>query len=79
LIFAGRNGQHRALVSRVDASHGSVLTAYEAMGRPAYPTAAQIKKLQQVANLPPPEAMLVQDKKLELTLPPDGLALIELR
>jgi xylan 1,4-beta-xylosidase len=79
LVFVGLKGQHRALVSRVDASHGSVLAAYEAMGRPAYPTAAQVKKLQSVASLAPPEEKLVQDQKLELTLPPDGLALIELR
>ena len=79
LLFTGLKGQHRAMVSRVDSNHGSVLPAYEAMGKPAYPTAAQIKKLQHAANLPPPEIHPVQDNRLELTLPPDGLALIELR
>jgi xylan 1,4-beta-xylosidase len=49
------------------------------MGRPATPTQAQIEKLRGAALLPAPERMTVRDGKLELTLPPDGLALIEVR
>jgi xylan 1,4-beta-xylosidase len=79
LVFAGLKGSHRALVSRVDGSHGSVLAAYDAMGRPADPTQAQIVKLRNSAELPPPEETLIKDGQLELTLPPDGLALIELQ
>ena len=79
LVFAGLKGSRRASVSRVDGSHGSVLAAYEAMGRPPYPTQAQIVKLRNAAGLPPPQEALIEDGQLELTLPPDGLALIELQ
>lgn len=79
LVFKGLKGAHQAAVSRLDAGHGSVLAAYEAMGRPGYPTQAQIEKLRGSALLPLPEMMTLHDGKLELTLPPDGLDLIELR
>jgi len=79
LVFAALKGQHRAFVFRVDATHGSVQAAYEAMGKPAYPTAAQIVKLRLSANLPPPETKQITNGTLQLKLPPDGLALIEVR
>jgi xylan 1,4-beta-xylosidase len=49
------------------------------MGKPAYPTQSQIKQLQTAAQLPSPESIQIRDEKLELTLPPDGLALIEVQ
>ena len=67
------------MVSLVDAAHGSLLATYDSMGKPAYPTPAQIEKLRKSAELPAPEAKAVKDGMLQLTLPPDGLALIELR
>ena len=79
LEFKGLKGTHQAAVSRVDADHGSVLAAYDAMGKPAYPTEAQIKKLRDTAVLPPPKVMSLHEGKLQLILPPDGLALIEVR
>jgi xylan 1,4-beta-xylosidase len=79
LVFAGLRGSHRASVSRVDGSHGSPLAAYDAMGRPAYPTQAQIGELRNSAELPPAQETLIKDGRLDLTIPPDGLALIELQ
>ena len=79
LEFKGLKGAHQATVSRVDADHGSALPPYEAMGRPAYPTQAQIEKLRASAELPPPKTMPLRDGKLELILPPDGLVLVEVR
>ena len=79
LDFKGLKGAHQAAVSRVDADHGSVLAAYDAMGKPAYPTQAQVKKLRDSAVLPPPKIMPLHEGKLQLILPPDGLVLIQLR
>ncbi len=79
LVFRGSKGNQQAAISRVDAKHGSVLAAYDAMGRPATPTQAQIETLRGAARLPEPEMMTLHEGKLQLTLPPDGLALIELR
>ena len=72
-----RTDNRRARVSRVDRAHGSPLEAYAAMGRPADPTPAQIEKLRQAAQLPPPEKMQFRNGQLNLVLPPQGLALVE--
>jgi xylan 1,4-beta-xylosidase len=79
LQLKGIGGHGRALVYRVDATHGSPLNAYDAMGRPRYPTAAQAEKLRQAAKLPPPEKMKLGNGGLSLTLPPQGLVLLEVR
>ena len=75
----GFAGHDRALISRVDVKNGSLLEAYDAMGRPTYPTSKQIEELRRAAELPPPEIIGVQDGQLTLGLPAQGLALIELQ
>ena len=74
-LTAGR----RAAITRVDATHGSLLNAYQAMGRPIYPTQAQIAKLRRAAELPAAENKSFENGELKLVLPPQGLALIEVR
>ncbi len=69
----------RAVITRVDATHGSLLNAYQAMGRPVYPTQAQIEKLRRAAELPAAENKSFENGELKLVLPPQGLALIEVR
>jgi xylan 1,4-beta-xylosidase len=68
---------HRARISRVDSTHGSVFRTYEGMGRPMDPTLAQIEKLRKAAELPPPESMPLRHGEVTISLPPHGLALIE--
>jgi xylan 1,4-beta-xylosidase len=79
LNLKGIKGNARILISRLDSRHGSLLDSYDAMGRPPYPTSAQIEKLRQAATLPPPEAARLHDGKITVTLPPQGLALVETR
>jgi len=67
----------RAMVSRVDSTHGSLLAAFAAMGKPAYPTQAQIDDLRKAAMLAPAEKMRLQQGELKIDLPPQGLAVIE--
>jgi xylan 1,4-beta-xylosidase len=69
----------RAVISRVDRDHGDIHPAYEKMGSPRYPTAAQIKDLQHAAELGQPEAVKIQNGTLNLTLPAKGLAVVELQ
>ena len=69
----------RAYISRVDPSDGDVLPAYEKMGAPPYPTAAQLETLRKAAEIPAPEVQKLNHGALTVTIPPDGLALIELR
>jgi len=75
----GLRGKRRALVSRVDSTHGSPLPAYDAMDKPVDPTPKQIEELRSAAELPAPTVQYFRDGKLTLVLPPDGLALIEFR
>jgi xylan 1,4-beta-xylosidase len=69
----------RAMISRVDAAHGDLHPAYEKMGSPRYPSSKQIQELQQAAELPPAESMPIQHGALTLTLPSQGLAVIEFK
>jgi xylan 1,4-beta-xylosidase len=77
LSFKGTNAR-QALISRVDSEHGDVHSAYEKMGSPRYPTQQQIQELRQAAELPAAERQSLKNGELKLTLPADGLAVIEL-
>ena len=64
-------------VTRVDTDHGDLHKAYEAMGSPRYPTPEQIMKLRSAAKLPAPEVRDVKGGSVSLTIPPEGLVLVE--
>ncbi|HLW89453.1 MAG TPA: hypothetical protein VKR57_13245 [Terriglobales bacterium] len=78
LRFKGMSVQH-ASISRVDGEHGDAHSLYEAIGAPRYPTQAQILALRKAAQLPAPEGRDLRDGELSLTLPPYGLAVIEVK
>ncbi len=78
LHFKGRSGQPSARVTIVDKEHGSPLPAWNKMGRPAYPTIAQIKELRKAAALPAAQSQALNKDSLTLTLQPQALALIEI-
>jgi xylan 1,4-beta-xylosidase len=77
ITLKGSEGNHRALVYRLDSTHGSLVRAYVAMGKPAFPTQAQILALRSAGSLPSPERVRIQHGQLTIDLPPQGLALIE--
>ncbi len=77
LRFKGLTGDRTVAVQRLDEDHGSYLTTYDRMGRPQYPTKAQLEELRRTAHLPRPEIQKLRDRELRLTLPAHGLALIE--
>ena len=66
-------------IARVDAKHGDTFDAYVQMGKPRYPTQAQIKELRQVASLGKPESAKLDHGALNVTVPAKGLAIIEIR
>ncbi|HEX7917448.1 GH39 family glycosyl hydrolase [Rudaea sp.] len=68
-----------AQVSRVDREHGDLRPAYEKMGSPRYPTPVQQKELRKAAELPAPESIAIKDGTLTITLPPQGLAVVEIK
>jgi xylan 1,4-beta-xylosidase len=77
LHFKGLSGTTSARVTIVDAEHGSPLPAWEKMGRPAFPTLAQIEALRKAAALPTARTQPLKNGSLTLTLQPHALALIE--
>ena len=65
-------------IERVDESHGNPMRAYTSMGSPVYPTRAQVAALNQASALPRAEQGNLKDGKLQISLPVNGLALIEI-
>ena len=78
LVLDGEHTYRHALVTRVDDSHGSLRRAYQDIGSPAYPTEDQIAELKKKTQLPAPESVPIQQREVSLSIPPNGIALIEI-
>jgi xylan 1,4-beta-xylosidase len=77
LEFRNVPAHSKVEVYRVDETHGNVLHAFDAMGRPpADLTRDQIATLRAAGAMAPPERMTLQDGKLHLTVPVHGLAVV---
>jgi xylan 1,4-beta-xylosidase len=79
IVVDGMHRPYRVLISRLDATHGSLLKTYEELGSPAYPTRQQIAELRRAAELPPPEVIHFANGKLNVEIPPQGLVLLEFK
>ena len=81
LTLRGLQGAKHARIQFVDRDHNNALAAWEAMGRPDFPSREQQDKLRKAAKLAPPETRSLsvdQPSTLKLTLAPQSLALIEI-
>ncbi|ADW67251.1 GH39 family glycosyl hydrolase [Granulicella tundricola] len=72
-------GAKQATIMRVDQDHGNVIKAFDAMGKPATPSREQIKQLQQAGQASPAEHVAIRNHQLDLTIPPAGLVVLELK
>ncbi len=63
-------------VLRVDPDHGNVLKAFDAMGRPAWPSREQIVELRKAGSMAPAEHLKLKNGELHLTVPAHGLAVV---
>ena len=79
LEFRGLKKLRDVMISRVDEQHGNTLASYERMGKPRYPTQAQIRRLNTESALPAPEKSSLRDGRIALEIPPNGLVLLEIR
>lgn len=70
-------GAH-ATVWRLDELHGNVIAPFNTMGRPNTPSREQIAQLREAGKLPAPEQINVSNGTFDITIPPQGLVLIEL-
>ncbi|MGO9269294.1 MAG: GH39 family glycosyl hydrolase [Terriglobia bacterium] len=84
LSLKGVEGAGEARIQVVDRKHGSALAAWEAMGKPDFPSREQQEKLRNAAELGPPEIRRLSadnpsgPSRLALTLAPQSLTLIEI-
>jgi len=65
-------------VSQLDQEHGNVMAAYEAMGKPQYPTQAQIDALNDKGALRTPRKITIQGGAAQFELTPNELLILEL-
>jgi len=79
IVFNGIAEHRRAVLYRLDATHGSLTATYDKLGKPPYPTQDQILQLRRASEIPPPESILLENAKITISLPPQGLAIIEIR
>jgi xylan 1,4-beta-xylosidase len=78
LKLTGVRPNASAEIWRLDADHGNVIKTYDAMGRPAFPTRDQIATLRSASQPSPPERTSLSNGSLSITIPPQGLVLIEI-
>lgn len=79
LEFRGLQPGARVRMTRIDDEHGSSLAAYEAMGRPRYPSAAQVAKLNRAAELPAARTLALSPRNaLRLQMAANELVLLEI-
>ena len=77
LKFTGVAPDAKVAIERVDETHGNPLRAYVSMGSPKYPTRAQVAEVNKASSLSAPEGAALERGQLELTVPVNGLAVIE--
>ena len=72
--------KHRSVsILRVDENSGNMSQAYRKMGSPQYPTVDQIAELKKESQLKPAEIVHLDALgQVNLTIPPNGVALLEL-
>jgi xylan 1,4-beta-xylosidase len=79
LTFHGEHRRLKGQVTRVDDNSGSLRRAFEQIGSPAYPSVQQIEELKTRSELAVPDKVsLSASRELNLRIPPNGLALVEL-
>ncbi|MBS1801024.1 MAG: glycosyl hydrolase family 39 [Acidobacteria bacterium] len=76
LQVAGISANAGATILRLDEDHGNVIKAYDAMGRPPFPSRKQIADLRKAGEPAPPEQMMLKDSRVTVQVPPQGLVLI---
>jgi xylan 1,4-beta-xylosidase len=79
LELEGAAGISRAILYRVDPEHSSARPAWEAMGKPDFPTREQQQILRLAGRMSPPEIRTIppgNHPSLSLMVPPYGLVLV---
>ena len=78
LQFRRLRESNPVVVWRMDATHGNVLPAYASMGKPRYPTPAQVRQLNRASALGAPERTSLRHGEIRIVVPVNGLVVLEL-
>jgi xylan 1,4-beta-xylosidase len=70
-------GARTVRLRRLDAAHGDVRGEYARMGSPQFPTRDQLEVLRSGAAPTAPEELSIVNNRVSITLPPNGLATVE--
>jgi xylan 1,4-beta-xylosidase len=73
----GLGSNNRVRLSRVDSEHGDTVAAYQKMKSPQYPTPAQVRDLNRVAEADSTENARLSKGSLRLQVPVNGIVLLE--
>lgn len=76
LQLTGGPANAKATILRVDEIHGNVISTYDAMGRPAFPSRKQIVQLREAGKATPAESATLRNGTLKIKVPPQGLAVV---
>jgi len=78
LIFRNLRSARKFTVTQIDNERGNSYALYGELGKPRYPSTAQVVALNQAAELPPARTLVPSaDRSITLIIPPNGLALLE--
>jgi xylan 1,4-beta-xylosidase len=67
----------RVRLRRADSEHGNTLAAYKSMGSPRYPTRAEVRELNRVAEADSAQNLRLSKGSIKLELPVNGILLLE--
>ena len=67
-----------ATIYRLDDSHGNAVAAFDRMGRPDFPSREQIAQLRAAGKMAVAESVALQNGRLTIDIPPQGLVVVEL-
>lgn len=79
LTLKGLAPDATVILQRLDADHGNVIKAFDAMGRPATPSRRQIADLRAAGMASPPETLHLANGSLDLAIPSQGLVVLKVQ
>ena len=78
IAISGLSPSAAGTLWRVDDRHGNVLQAYDAMGRPAWPTPREITALRKAGQLSAPERTRLNQGRIQVQVPEHGIVLLQI-
>jgi xylan 1,4-beta-xylosidase len=75
--FTGTKPDSNVRVWRLDSTHGNTQGEYQKLGKPQYPTQAQVNQINKAAEFGPSETIKLSAGTLTIEIPVNGLVILE--